>query len=101
VTHVAQAVLKRRHLVEQELRREAFADRPFPGLALGIHESCQTAVALLFGKKRPMLLATEVAQRQLSKNCQFMAANQAVHACPSPFKYPVKVATIDSSEVIT
>jgi hypothetical protein len=69
------AVRLRRHLVQQKL-----GVQPSPGylvlrFSVGFHEPRQPAIALVPYEAGAMLLAAEVAQRQLSEYRQFMAAN--------------------------
>src|SRR6266700_1630032 len=68
-------------LVDQELGIYASSTSSALWFAIPFLEPRQAAIALLPDKERAMLLTTEVAQRHLSKYRQFMAANQAVHAC--------------------
>jgi hypothetical protein len=49
-------------------------------IAVGLHEPRQAAIALLLEEQRAMLLAAEIAQRQLPEYRELIAANQAIHA---------------------
>src|SRR5258708_6385519 len=84
VTQESGTSLTRRNLIQEELREDAGPHSAGLRIPTAIHEPGQTTIALLLHKESAMLLATEVAQRELSKNRQFMSANQAVHARRRP-----------------
>src|SRR6266700_5117282 len=76
--------LTRRNLIQEELREDAGPHGAGLRIPSVIHEPRQTTIALVLDKQSAMLLATEVAQRELSKNRQFMTANKAVHSRRRP-----------------
>jgi hypothetical protein len=81
ISRSAVAFISRSAVAFISRRSIAFTSR----ITVGLHEPCQAAIALLLEEQRAMLLATEIAQRQLPEYRQLISANQAIHASS---KYP-------------